>query len=223
MKYLKILGLAAVAAMALMAFAGTASADVLCKTAPNGAGECPTTGGNEDYAAGTKFVAESSSAKLTVEGGAVSSITCSSKVALENSETGSNAHPGAIAGKVTDVEWSNCVASNGSNCTASTTTGYTGSISATDDEGNGKVHVTGTARTTVDCSVFGFSFKCVYTLPSTGISLSVLGGNPASIVASSQPLVLAESIFGCGSGAKWDATYKLTGTNTALWVATKNA
>jgi hypothetical protein len=222
LKYLKILGLAAIAAMALMAFAGTASADVLCKAAPNAAGECPTASG--DYASGTVFTSESTNAKLTVTGGIVSSVTCGkSNVSLKNTSTGSNTPGTAVNGEVTQVSWANCVASNGSSCTVSESKGYTGTVKATNDEGEGTVVVNGSATTTVDCTSFGLNFKCTYKPTAAGLDLKLVGANPATITATEQPLTLEAGGFGCGSAGKWDATYKLTGTNTALWVATKNA
>ncbi|HEU4462455.1 MAG TPA: hypothetical protein VFR75_07680, partial [Solirubrobacterales bacterium] len=69
MKYLKMLGLAAILALALAAFAGagTAAAAKLCKTAPNKSNVCE--GGH--YASGTSFHAEASNPVLTVVGSGV--------------------------------------------------------------------------------------------------------------------------------------------------------
>ncbi|HVD38644.1 MAG TPA: hypothetical protein VNC15_07410 [Solirubrobacterales bacterium] len=222
MKHLKIIGLAAIAAMAFMAFAASASADVLCKTAPNKSGECETAVG--DYASGTVFTSESTNAKLTVEGGITSYVTCSkSNVSLKNTSTGSNTSGTAVAGEVTKVSWSGCQTAGGSSCNVSESSGYSGNVKATSDAGAGTVTVNGNATTTVDCTSFGFEFKCTYKPTSGGLDLTLTGGNPASITATSQPLTLEAGGFGCGSGAKWDATYTLTGSNSALWVATKNA
>jgi hypothetical protein len=225
MKYLKILGLAAVAAMALMAFAGTASADVLCKAAPNAAGECSTTAGT--YASGTVFNSFSSNAKLTVEGGVLSSVTCTeSNVALKSTSAGSNTPGATVGGEVTSVKWGGCTGSNGSSCTVSESKGYTGSVKATDNEGDGTVVVNGSQTTLVTCTSFGFEFKCTYKPTTAGLDLTLTGGNPATFTATSQPLTLEAGGIGCGSTGKWDATYKLTSVNsspTALWVATKNA
>jgi len=59
MKYVKMLGLAAVAAAALMAFVGasTASATVLCKTAGTGSPTGTTCPANQAYPAGTAITA----------------------------------------------------------------------------------------------------------------------------------------------------------------------
>jgi hypothetical protein len=235
MTYLKMIGLAAVAALALAALgASTASADVLCKVAVNTAGECPTTekGAAQDYAASTVFTAESINPKLTVFGSFVAtSITCEkSNVTLENTSTGSNTAGTGVAGKVTDVTFTgNCKTNGGTACTVSTSNGYTGEIKATSElvnnvvthTGDGALTVKGGTATLVEC---GFEFfKCKYTVPAAGLNLGLTHGNPAKVSASEQELTLAEKFFGCGTSAKWDADYTMTGTNTALWVATKNA
>ena len=217
MKHLKILGLAAIAAMAFMAFAGSASADVLCKAAPNKAGECPTASG--DYAANTKFTATSSNPKLTVVGGVTAFVTCKeSSVTLENTGTGSNTSGVAIPGKITDLTFTNdCTTAGGISCTFSTTTGYTGSVKATNNSGGGALTATGsTIRTKVVCGVI---FSCEYSPKAEGLTVDITGGNPATVKASEEPLDQISGI-GCGSEAKWDADYTLT-SPTALWVATK--
>lgn len=215
MKYLKMLGLAAIAAMAMAAIVGasTASAAVLCKTAPNKSGVCE--GGK--YASGTTFEATSSNPVLTVVGSAfVSTVTCKhSVVKLKN--TAESGSPG-VPGEVTDVTFTNdCTTNGGASCTVSTTSGYSGTLTPTNDQGSGTLHVTGAAETEVVC--LGF-LECKYKLTSSGASLSFTGGNPGTVQASEVPLTISEARFGCGTGAKWDAHYKLVGTNTALWVAT---
>ena len=219
MKHLKIIGLAAIAAMAFMAFAASASADVLCKTAPNKSGECETATG--DYAANSAFESTSSNAKLTVTGGATAYITCSgSTVKMENTTTGSNTPGATIGGKVTSVSWTGCTTAAGFGCTVSSSSGYTGTIKATNDTGAGTMTVNGAIKTKVTCVGV---FECEYEPTASGIDFSITGGNPATGTASEQPLTLIAGGFGCGSSAKWDATYTMTGTNKAVWVATKNA
>ena len=218
MKYLKILGLAAIAALAIAAFAGaTASAAVLCKTAPNKSGVCE--GGK--YAKETSFHGVSSTKPvLTVVGsGVVSTVTCeSSTVALEN--TAESGSPG-VPGKVTDVTFSGCVTNGGTACTVSTTSGYTGELVPTNHSGSGTLTVKGSGASTETEVVCGGFFKCKYAPKSTGLSLGFTGGNPAKVVASGAELQLVAGFgFGCGSGANWDASYTLSGANSAAWVAT---
>jgi hypothetical protein len=222
MKHLKILGLAAVAAMALMAFigVGSASADVLCQTAPNKAGECATSPG--DYIAKTVFTAEATNPTLTVTGGFVSSVTCEkSNVTLENTSTGSNTPGTAVGGKITDLTFTgNCQTNSGSKCTVSTGSGYTGSIVATGNKGSGTFTVNSATSTSVTC--LGF-LECTYTTAANGLVLGYTGGNPAAVVANNETLAHEPGGFGCGSEAHWTATYNATGANSAVWVATKMA
>ncbi len=216
MKYLKMLGLAAVAALALAAVVGasTASAAALCKTAPSKSGVCE--GGK--YASGTKFNATSEKAELVVTGGAVSGVTCThSAVALKNTaETGATGVPGEI----TDVTFSSCkVTGSETTCTATTTSGYTGTLTPTTDTGNGTLNVKGAAVTTVTC---GGIFRCEYKAPEAGLNLALTGGNPAQVTATSVTLTNVGG-FGCGTAAHWSATYTLKaveGSPTALWVST---
>jgi hypothetical protein len=215
MKHLKILGLAAIAAMALMAFASTASADVLCKAAPNKEGKCPTASG--DYAASTVFKAKSTNPKLTVVGGVTAYVTCAeSNVELKNTTTGGAAGT-AVNGEIADLTFTNdCTTAGGLSCTISTTKGYTGTVKATNDAGNGALTAFGnTIRTKVVC---GAIFSCEYSPLAAGLTVDITGGNPAAVKASEEPLDQISG-FGCGSEAKWDADYTLT-SPTNLWVAT---
>jgi hypothetical protein len=225
MKYLKILAMAAIAAMALTAFvAGSASADVLCKTKPNRSGECETSSG--DYPAFTNFTAELSagtSAVLTITEGATSSVTCAnSTVSIGNASTGSNTPGTEVPMEVTDLSFTNCktAGSSTNNCEVSTTRGYAGGLKATDNSGDGTLKINGNAETLVKC--FGF-LECKYRPMVSGLSLAFAGGNPATAVAEKQPLAVAPFGFGCGTGADWDATYKTVGENQNVWVATKMA
>jgi hypothetical protein len=214
MKYLKMLGLAAIAALAFAAIAaaGTASAAVLCKEAPNKSGECKTLaeGGLGDYGSGSLFEAESSNATLTVVGsGVVSKVVCgASQVVLKSTAT--EGSPG-VPGEVTDVAFSSCVADGSTGCTVS--------LVPTNDLGTGTLTVNGSAETEVVCGGF---FKCKYKPTASGLSLHFEGGNPAKETASEQLLSLTAGFgFGCGSGAKWDANDTAVGANKAVWVATK--
>jgi hypothetical protein len=218
MKDLKILGLAAIAAMAFMAFASSASADVLCKAAPNKSGECSTTAG--DYPSGTVFTAEAKNPKLTVKEGVTAYITCEkSTTTLENTSTGSNTPGQGVSGKVTKLLFTgDCTTAGGTACDVSETSGYTGTITATNNKGGGTFHVTGSSiKTKVVC---GGIFSCEYSPFASGLSLGFTGGNPATVTASGAKLDQISG-FGCGTEALWDATYTATGANSAVWVATK--
>jgi hypothetical protein len=218
MKPPKILDLAAIAAMAFIAFASSASADVLCKAAPNKSGECSTAAG--DYAAGTKFTAEAKNPKLTVVSGATSSVTCEkSNTTLENTSTGSNTPGEGSTWQITELSFTgNCQTAGGTSCTISETSGYTGTLTATNNKGAGTFHVTGSSiKTKVVC---GGIFSCEYSPFASGLSLTFTGGNPATVTANGAKLDQVSG-FGCGTEALWDATYTATGANSAVWVATK--
>jgi hypothetical protein len=206
-----------------MAMTSSASADVLCKAAPNLAGECSTSAG--DYSGVTNFFA-GGNAKFTIVGGVVSSVSCgATETWFVNLGTGSNTSGSSVSVRVEEITYHLCVASNGSTCTVTEWHwGYSGSVRATNDEGDGTFVLTSTIpETVVDCSSFGLAFRCAYKPTTSGFDWSLTGGNPATITASEQPLALQTGGFGCGSSAKWDASFKLTGSKTALWVATKNA
>jgi hypothetical protein len=205
MKYLKMLGLAAIAALAFAAIAGagTASAAKLCKTAPNKSGVCE--GGH--YASGTTFEATSTNPVLTVVSGATSQVTCShSTVSLKSTAT--EGTPG-VPGEITHLGFTGCKTALGFSCTVSTTSGYTGELTST------TLTAKGSAETSVVCAGF---LSCKYKPKAAGVSLSFTAGNPAKFTATEQELELIAGGEGCGTGAKWDATYTLT-SPTALWVS----
>ena len=221
MKHLKIIGLAAIAAMAFMAFAaGSASADVLCKVAPNKSGECATASGS--YGSGTTFKATSTNATLAVSAFGITGVVCSdSAVTVKTTSAGSQTPGTAVTGEIPKegLTWSGCetegfihtactVSSNGS--------AYSGSIKATNDTGSGTLTISSATTTTVICS--GVGMHCTYTSAANGINLSLTGGNPASFVATNQTLSATGS--GCPTTANWNATYTLK-EPTALWAATK--
>jgi hypothetical protein len=228
MKTCKLLGLVLMTGMAFIAVsAGPASADVLCKTAPTAAGECPTTGGNEDYPANTVFTAKASDPILTVTGSSVgvTQVTCTeSNVTLESTGTGSNTPGVAVPGTVTSLQFGGMCTTTpfGFTCIVSKTSGYKVTVTALNNKGTGTLTATGPGiKTLVNCAA-GF-FKCEYEAPAAGVDLHVNPGNPATVVASGQPLTTLPGGTGCGTSATWHAGYTLNGTNTALWVATKNA
>jgi hypothetical protein len=223
MKYLKIIGLAAVAAMALMAFAGSASADVVCKEKPNAGGECSTKGGS--WGSGTTIATEASDPTLTVTGSSVgiTSVTCStSNVSLKTTSAGSQTPGVGVTGEVTSVKWTTCKTNEGLGCTVSESSGYTGTFSATTDEGSGAVHVTGAKRTKVTC---GFIFVCEYGPTSSGIDMHFTGGTTAKVSVTNAVLNLVAGGSDCGTEITWDAGYSVTSINGTAsknaWTATK--
>jgi hypothetical protein len=223
MKYLKIIGLAAVAAMALMAFAGSASADVVCKETPNAAGECSTKAGS--WGSGTTIAADSTSAVLTVTGSSVgvTKVSCAtSTVGLKTTGAGSQTPGVEVPGEVTSLKWESCQTNSGLTCTVSESSGYNAGLVAANDAGTGTLTVRGAKKTKVVC---GGIFSCEYEPTKSGISMHFFGGTIASVEATEQPLVLVAGGFGCGTEGKWDAKYSVTSINGTAsknaWTATK--
>ena len=185
MKYVKILGLLAVAAAALMAFAGSASAD--SATSPTG-----TTYTGE-------IVAEAEG--HAVLDNPIAKIECASKVSGTISGHGagkavsgtiSSLTFGSPVGTCTD-EWHVTVVNAGS----LSVNGITGSY-------NGDAFSTGA---TVEATRFGIT--CRYATNNTTIG-TVTGGSPATLDISASIPFHSGSIF-CGSGATaWTGNYKVT-------------
>ena len=217
MKQLKIIGLAVVAAMALMAVAGAGSAaaaggTTLCKT-----NETPCAAANH-YLSGQEIVASSTNARLT---SSLGDVTCEqSEVKGSTTSTGSN--KAAVSGSITSLSFTkNCVLHTPFGFTdACTITSinlpYAASVTNTAGTMNGTLTVSGSPGAKVDC---GSALKCQFTAKGGSITLDVTGGAPATVTASSEPLERTVYEGGiCPSEATWDATYTVT-TPNPLWLA----
>ncbi len=198
-----MLGLAAVAAMALMAFigAGSASASELCST---NTAPCTGTMYPEKTAISAKLKG-STVATLTTSTGTVR--CAKSTVGGETTNTGTTGE--AVFGTITSLTFTECklaffftcsIASVGLPATAevAATGGGKGSMTVTED-GSGE------PGATVEC--FGGGLNCTFTTPD--ITLDVNGGNPAIVVASQEELV-AEGTECPTEVSKWDAEYEVT-------------
>lgn len=210
MKYAKILGLALVAAAALIAFvgAGSASATVLCK---NGTSPC-----SEIYGAGTTIKGKSTNAVLTSN---LATVACTeSNTTAEVTNQGSAST--TVTGTITALSFSGCTASAGTvSCEVSVnnlpyhaevhwTSGVNGTLTASSG-GSGSPGANVVCGTLISCTFE----RTLFTLP-------VNGGNPANIVANK--VSLERTPFGgtplCGTEAFWDATYTAVGENTNISV-----
>ena len=206
MKYVKMLGLAAAAAAALMAFvAASASATVLCSAPESTCSAAnrwplPTT---IDFSLKT-----GTSAKLvTTEGTTLD--TCSAStvegVLESDTSTGTNAK-----GKVTKLTWGSC--------TFTTDTLKFGGLEVVQPaSGNGTVKSTGEFQVTINTLLFG---SCVYGVTS-GTTLGTLTeGKPATFDANAVAVRFGSN-FACPETSKWTAEYTLTTpANTTLYVST---
>jgi hypothetical protein len=186
MKYLKMLGLAAVAAMALMAFgAGTASATKLCTDTA-----CGTV-----YAAGTEISGSLvGSAKLTV--GSETVDTCTGSTVAGKT---ANSEGATVGGAITTLSWSSC--------TATTHTVALGEleIEKTAKHNEGNVFGKGSQVTVV---IFGTT--CTYGT-GTGTKLgTITGGTEPKMNINAVGLTKTAGGFLCPTSAGWDAEYVVT-------------
>ncbi len=186
MKYVKILGLLAVAAAALMALAGTASATIV-KTETSGAAATPT----------IHAVNEGGHVSLQ---NPIATISCSSTVEGKVESHGSGV---TAKGNITTLSFTGCT--NSWHVTA--VAGSLGSLEVHWTSGyNGVLTSSGSK---VDTTRLGVT--CVYETNNTNIG-TVTGGSPATLhIEASIPINGAESSGLCGSGnAKWEGNYVST-------------
>jgi len=193
MKIIKMLGLAAVAAAALMAFvgAGVASAShdtVLCKKNVH---PCR---GADVYGQGTQIHAELATGHATLKAG-FANITCESSTVAGDTQS-TTTPKGAI--DVLKFE----------KCNATVNVLNNGSLQIHHTSGNkGNLVVEGT-----EVEVAIGSTSCVYGGKIT-TGLTVTGGSPASMVANEASIPKLAGGFLCASPAKWTAHYKITQPN----------
>lgn len=210
MKYLKMLGLAAVAAAALMAFvgAGTASANGrLCSTKP----EPVTSHCTSPWATGTiiEFSLKSgSSAKLTDTSGNTLDTCTGSTV---KGSLVSNATASTATGTITTLGWSGC--------TVTTDTIENGSLTITAEDDNGNAIVIEHEKTNVTVNVFS---SCNYGVEAgTQIGTIHEGIGTSAIFTANATAKKLGGGFLCPETTKWVAEYVLTTpSKTTLWVAT---
>jgi hypothetical protein len=188
MEHAKKVGLLALAAAALMAFAGPASANEL--TAPKGS----------RMQVGDVFTATSTQVQLT---GTIN-ITCTDSV-LNSKVTDEGGFLDDVEGSIYALEFTGC----GSNTVAVITKGTWEIEKAADDRGT--LMLTGTEITTLTHNILG-TVHCIYVTNDTDIG-AIFGGAPAKLVAASQPLPRVSTDFGCGSESNLDGTYTYTSPN----------
>jgi hypothetical protein len=208
MKYLKMLGLAAVAASALMAFvgAGTAMAEngVVCSTNTN---PC-----NSKWAVGTVLdwtLKPGTSARLTdTAGNTLDTCTFSTvKGRLSENPNGS----GTATGVNEAIHWTGC--------TVTTDTDKLGKLKIKGIPGtiNGTLYADDEIMVTI--SIFGTT--CGYGLESGGHIGTVFGGEAPTFTASA----VAKRLFGnflCPETTRWNAEYVMTEpVKTPLYVVEK--
>ncbi len=189
MKYVKILGLLAVAAAALMGFVGTASADYVTGT----------TGGSTPALNSIKIHAENEKGHVKLAN-AIATIECTSTVEGTVESHAGGTSGGAAEGKISVLNWPTCT--NSWHVTTEAkgrlwidwTSGHNGTLVSDDT-------LVKTTR---------FLVPCNYETNHTHIG-TVTGGNPATLhIEASIPIAAGSSEL-CGSGnAKWEGNYVTT-------------
>jgi hypothetical protein len=205
MRYVKILGLAAVAAAALMAFVGasSASATVLCTTKTN-EGTCPV-----GWSANLDTIhAVSETEKPTLTGG-FKNVECeSSTVSVNEMNEGSATE--TVKGVVEALTFTNC------NCTVVVVKNGTLEVHWIPPE-PGKESTNGTltssgATVTVNCSTIFGTVHCNYVTENTDLGTltgsSATGGTATIDVTAEIPREKTSEL--CNEQAIWHAKYLVT-------------
>jgi hypothetical protein len=200
MKYLKMLGLAVVAAAALSAFlgAGTASATEACSTATS-----PCSG--TMYGVGQEVHGVLSSATAVLEGSL--NVICKKSTFKGSGEnTGSSTETVKISGE--ELTFGECSVP-GVCATATVTTNIQPTL---------EVHTEGTTHENGVATAKGFTvtvvcggISCHYS-GTVETGLTIKGGNPAHLIATKAPIPVekASEEFFCGKFGEWNAEYEIT-------------
>jgi hypothetical protein len=191
MKYLKMLGLAAVAAMALAAFvgAGTASATVLCKTT--------STPCNSIYGKGTVLVTSLSGSNLieTTSGSTLTTCTgTSTKATIENAGGSTS----TVVAPLTEMVASGC-------------TGIVNTLKLGTLEIH---HITGTDNGTItglfsEVTTALFGTTCTYGA-GAGIDAGTLTGGESPTIKVNEIVKKVAGGFVCPAEVRWTASYNVT-------------
>lgn len=199
MKHVKMLGLAAVAAMALLAFVGasSASATVLCKTTPTLGSPCAS-----PYPAGTTIDAtlEETATLETLEGTVLDECT-GSTIKGTTSNKGSSTE--TVSGNASELTWTGC--------TRETKTTVLGSLEIHNISGTHNGTLTGSGFSVTVNGIFNTS--CIYGT-GTGLDLGTLnqstsGTTPATIKINAE-VPRTVSNFLCPQKTRWTASYLVT-------------
>jgi hypothetical protein len=207
MKYLKMLGLAAIAAMGVMAFLGasSASATVLCEVTPAAGTDCPA----------ASVVAAGTSLDFSVEAGHPALLTGPFGEVVDSCANGTVKGPTTNTGSTTETVKGTIESLTWENCTHPTSTKANGSleihwISGTD---NGTVTSTGSTVEIKEVEIpFIGKVNCQYSTNATDIGTltgrTATGGDPTFDIQAS-----LSSENGCPKGT-WEGSYVYTGTTT---------
>jgi hypothetical protein len=211
MKYVKMLGLAAVAAMALMAFVGasSASATVLCKTTGSpqpGETTGTTCAAGWAYSSGQEIHAVNVG-NVTLDA-KFKNITCTSSTVKGTTNAEEGTPLGGPEGTLTF---------GGCNCTVTVLHAGTLTIEWIPDSHNGTLRSTGNETTTI-CTVLGLPVHCTYVTNNTHVGVLAGGTDPTFTASAHIPVDEANSDGVCPEESTWTATYTVT-TPQPLYIA----
>ncbi len=214
MKFMKILGLAAVMAAAVMALVGPSSAFATGSTAICTTNTTPCT---SVLAAGKNIKGTTSgkTAELTTK--ASGTVKCESTVEGKPTEGTSST---GVMGEVTSLAWAECTLGSEKCTVTSNATPYTSSITRT-GTGVGTLTVTQKSGGSVPGAtvVCGAIINCNYTINSSGAVLSLLDStNVAGATAKAEKVALTGTGKACPAST-WDAIYFLS-EPTSLFLTT---
>ncbi|MDQ3724680.1 MAG: hypothetical protein M3335_02115 [Actinomycetota bacterium] len=199
MKYIKMLGLAAVAAAALMAFvgAGTASATTLCT-----ATETPCATANQINAVHDNII------KATLSGTAVLERTSGEALAsctvggMEGKITNGGGSSATVSGDLTALTWG----AKGAGCNQTVHTVKLGELEIHHIAGTDNGTVTA-KNTEVTVEIFGVS--CTYG-SGAALHLGTLTGGKSPVLHINAVVNKTAGGFLCPEDARWTATYNVT-------------
>ncbi|HYQ77709.1 MAG TPA: hypothetical protein VEP91_01200 [Solirubrobacterales bacterium] len=197
MKYLKLVGLAAVVAMAVIGFggAGSASATVLCKVT-----ESPCSESNLIKKDGSLIDADLEGRSVTtLTSGYIFESCTGGTLATSVSSPGGASATVTLATSTTSWTWSGCEA---------------GGVTVTQSGEIEIHHIAGTDNGTVTAKGFGFKYaglagECFYTPASPG-ELGLLTGGTTPILDINSVFRESKESLACIPTIVWKATYKFT-------------
>jgi hypothetical protein len=208
MKFVKVLGLAAVTAAALMAFLGasSASATILCSEAGGGTTTgtiCPS---GKAYASGQEIHAVNVG-NVTLDA-KFKNITCTSSTVkgTTGSEEGT-----PLTGPEGTLSFGGC------NCTVNVLHAGTLTIEWISGSHNGTLVSDGNETTTI-CTVLGLPVHCTYVTSKTHVGTLTGGTDPTFTASAHIPVDEANSDGVCPEESTWTATYTVT-TPQPLFIA----
>lgn len=195
MKYVKMLGLAAVAAMALMAFVGasSASATELCSKAET------TNCGNKAGRTIDATLAETAVLETVPNPGTTVLATCTISTVGGKAEGGGAGKP--ITGPIEKLEWGEI----GKGCTKTVDTIKPGTLEINYKEKDNGTLTGHNAEVTVN-TIFG---SCVYGTGESKVLGEVIGGTPATITINTN-VVKTGGNAACPAETRWTAKYNIT-------------